>query len=567
MPTIAAHEFFLGKTYDIEFQPALTVKELHKAVAKAAAEPVANVRLFHNGFELEAKDGTTCGELGMEANETQVHVLYHPRTNKLSWGDAVGADGELDLDVIFKHFEHEGAISDSFAKKLVKKATRHFQAQPTMIEVAGPITVVGDIHGQFFDLRNIFEAGGALGDRKYLFLGDYVDRGYFSTETVLFLLAAVLRYPDKVFMLRGNHESASQAAKASGSGSEITRKLSQKMLDSLINMYQSMSPCALLESTPGSSHKFFCCHGGIAKAFPKVSKLATFDRTPEDERIAKGKLKEIMWNDPAPDHDFSDDDEAHPKGSDAKWRLDKVVDDDASDSASGGSSKRDWAKSKRGRNIYTFSLAATKAFLARNNIRGIIRGHQQKPGYSVSKPGPFGIPAVITVFSAPNYVDQSLAMGGVAKFDKGNKLSLKEYTWSFHPVYHNGAHLTKPFEKNYVMEAFLVYLSHFHPKILKTVSLVHLRSTIEARKFIAVMRARGHDVTLADLQEATSDWDYLKANLLEVLSHSKSPSVRAFRRDKLKRKTGSNWAKGFDHLAYSILAEAQNEVEEITYDV
>jgi len=70
-----------------------------------------------------------------------------------------------------------------------------------------PCTVVGDVHGQFYDVLEIFRIGGAPPHTNYLFLGDYVDRGYFSVETITLLTCLKLRFPDRVTLIRGNHES------------------------------------------------------------------------------------------------------------------------------------------------------------------------------------------------------------------------------------------------------------------------------------------------------------------------------------------------------------------------
>ena len=119
----------------------------------------------------------------------------------LSIDDISILDKQIDLLQDFKPIpEHE-------VKQLCDKAKEILSAESNVQHVKCPVTICGDVHGQFHDLIELFKIGGKSPDTNYLFMGDYVDRGYYSVETVTLLVCLKVRFPNRVTILRGNHES------------------------------------------------------------------------------------------------------------------------------------------------------------------------------------------------------------------------------------------------------------------------------------------------------------------------------------------------------------------------
>lgn len=98
-------------------------------------------------------------------------------------------------------------LPEAEVKLLCEKAKEILTQEPNVVPVRAPVIVCGDIHGQFHDLMELFEIGGKVPESNYLFMGDYVDRGHHSVQTVTLLIALKVRYKDRITILRGNHES------------------------------------------------------------------------------------------------------------------------------------------------------------------------------------------------------------------------------------------------------------------------------------------------------------------------------------------------------------------------
>ncbi|XP_014670214.1 PREDICTED: serine/threonine-protein phosphatase 5-like [Priapulus caudatus] len=264
------------------------------------------------------------------------------------------------VEQLLEHQKQEKRLHRKYAYKILVEIKRMFSEQPTLVDITIPegksFTVCGDIHGQYYDLLNIFKLNGLPSiDNPYLFNGDFVDRGSFSVEVILALFSFKLLYPDHFFMARGNHESETMN-QMYGFYGEVKSKYTPQMGDLFTEVFN------LLPLAHCINNKVLVMHGGLFKDdTTTLDDLRKIDRNrqPPDE----GMMCELLWSDPM--------------------------------EAPGRSS------SKRGVGIQ-FGSDITDSFLKKNNLDFIIRSHEVKDkGYEVTHNG-----KCITVFSAPNYCDQ-----------------------------------------------------------------------------------------------------------------------------------------------------------------
>ncbi|KAJ0136299.1 Uncharacterized protein HZ326_20710 [Fusarium oxysporum f. sp. albedinis] len=186
-----------------------------------------------------------------------------------------------------------GAFDDRVAIKLSAREVLQEESnvQPLILSRQKcPVTVCGDIHGQFHDLMELFKIGGPNPDTNYLFMGDYVDRGYYSVETVTLLVALKIRYPQRITILRGNHESR-QITQVYGFYDECLRKYGNaNVWKYFTDLFDYLPLTALIDN------QIFCLHGGLSPSIDTLDNIRALDRIQEVPH--EGPMCDLLWSDP-----------------------------------------------------------------------------------------------------------------------------------------------------------------------------------------------------------------------------------------------------------------------------
>ncbi|MBN3291960.1 PP1B phosphatase, partial [Polypterus senegalus] len=183
-------------------------------------------------------------------------------------------------------------MTEAEVRGLCIKSREIFLSQPILLELEAPLKICGDIHGQYTDLLRLFEYGGFPPEANYLFLGDYVDRGKQSLETICLLLAYKIKYPENFFLLRGNHECAS-INRIYGFYDECKRRFNIKLWKTFTDCFNCLPIAAIIDE------KIFCCHGGLSPDLQSMEQIRRIMR-PTDVPDT-GLLCDLLWSDPDKD--------------------------------------------------------------------------------------------------------------------------------------------------------------------------------------------------------------------------------------------------------------------------
>jgi len=270
-------------------------------------------------------------------------------------------------------------IKEKDIEKLCLMAKDILREEGNLRNLSAPITVCGDIHGQFFDLRKLLQLGGSPKNNNYIFLGDFVDRGYHGLECYLLLLCYKVCYPDRVTLLRGNHESR-QITQNYGFYEECLLKYEggANIWRYITDTFDYLNIAALING------QIFCVHGGLSPKIQTLDQIRLLDRKVEPY---DGPLSDMLWSDPE-------------EGSE-RWRV-----------------------SSRGAG-YLFNSEVVKEFNQQNHLDLICRSHQLvEEGYKFM----FN-EKIVTVWSAPNYVYRCGNKASILCFDdnlKRNIIPFKE---------------------------------------------------------------------------------------------------------------------------------------------
>ncbi|KAJ5095809.1 hypothetical protein NUU61_005165 [Penicillium alfredii] len=288
-------------------------------------------------------------------------IMNAPLETSGSPGMGMGALKSIDLDDMIGRLLDAGystkvtktvCLKNAEITAICTAARELFLSQPALLELSAPVKIVGDVHGQYTDLIRLFEMCGFPPNSNYLFLGDYVDRGKQSLETILLLLCYKLKYPENFFLLRGNHECAN-VTRVYGFYDECKRRCNIKVWKTFIDTFNCLPIASIVAG------KIFCVHGGLSPSLSHMDDIRGIARPTDVPDY--GLLNDLLWSDPA-------------------------------------DMEEDWEPNERGVS-YCFGKKVILNFLQRHDFDLVCRAHMVvEDGYEFYQDR-----ILVTVFSAPNY--------------------------------------------------------------------------------------------------------------------------------------------------------------------
>lgn len=270
-------------------------------------------------------------------------ILAHFRTLRSLDPDKISEVGSRVLIPIF---------DERLLVKLTQEAIKYLKKQPTLININSPVIVVGDLHGSLHDLLRILKLCGNPPSTRYLFLGDYIDRGPLSLEVITLLVALYCSFPERITLLRGNHELKSTTCKY-GFKNEVEFVYNNLTVYEAFHDLFSYFPLAAVVNK-----EIFCVHGGISPILYNISQISNIQKPILNENL--DLITHLLWADPS-------------------------------------NAFNDFSISQRGKGI-TFGEGAISNFFAYSGMKKIIRAHQYVNGFEYSLNG-----RCITVFSSSDY--------------------------------------------------------------------------------------------------------------------------------------------------------------------
>ncbi|KAJ3427717.1 serine/threonine-protein phosphatase 2b catalytic subunit 1-related [Anaeramoeba flamelloides] len=274
------------------------------------------------------------------------------------------------------HFKREGKLNKNDLITIVRSTRKIFCKENNLITLSSPVVIFGDLHGQFFDLVNYIETIGECDPEtnKFLFLGDYVDRGVFGIEIVLYLFSLKIIYPNGCFLLRD----------------EVIEKYDVEVYEEIMKTFDCLPLAAIVDK------QFFCVHGGISPKLKKVESINLINRFREPP--TKGLFGDLLWSDPDPNYN-------EPELTTNFFQPNEP----------------------RSCSVL-YSFQAVRRFLLMNKLTCIIRAHEaQDDGFKMYlKRKETKFPSLITIFSSPNYIGVYNNKAAIFKYQP-NAVTLKEF--------------------------------------------------------------------------------------------------------------------------------------------